>query len=361
MIAHIALLPGDGIGPEVTASAVEVLRAVALRFGHDFCFTRGRIGGDAMDHGGLPLPSETIAMCKASHAVLLGAVGGPKWAGRSPGPEAGLLELRRHLGGFANLRPVRVMPEMAEMTPFRPEHVRGVDILIVRELTGGIYFGQPRGRDGDRAFDTMTYTADEVARVARVAFTLARQRRRHVTSVDKANVLDSSRLWREVVTRVAADFPDVQLRHVLVDAAALVLVQAPRDFDVLLTENLFGDILSDQAAAPAGGLGVMPSAAVGGPGAALFEPVHGSAPDIAGQGRANPVGAILSAAMLCEYGLGLRTEAVAIAAAVAQALGLGVHTADLGAAGAVGTAEFTRQVVAALNQPVDGAMNINNL
>lgn len=348
MKAKLALLPGDSIGPEVTGAAAEVLRAVARRFGHDFSFAAARVGGDALDHDGSPLPEQTLALCLGADAVLLGAVGGPKWAGATPGPEAGLLELRRRLGVFANLRPARVMDELADRTPFRPGHVRGVDILIVRELTGGVYFGRPRGRDGDRAFDTMSYTADEVARVARVAFALARKRRGRVTSVDKANVLESSRLWRQVVSRVAEDFAGVELRHMLVDSAALALVQNPREFDVLLTENLFGDILSDQAAALAGGLGVLPSAAVGGPGPGLFEPVHGSAPDIAGRGIANPVGAILSAAMLCEHGLGLAAEAAAIAAAVSRALGAGVHTADLGAAGAVGTAAFTKHVVSAL-------------
>ncbi|MBX3475457.1 MAG: 3-isopropylmalate dehydrogenase [Planctomycetes bacterium] len=346
MIARIAVLPGDGIGPEVTASAVQVLRAVAARFGHEFTFLHGRIGGDALDHCGSPLPADTMMLCKSSHAVLLGAVGGPKWSGHATGPEAGLLALRQQLGGFANLRPVRLMPELEDATPFRPEHVRGVDMLIVRELTGGAYFGCPRGRDGDRAFDTMAYTVDEVARVARVAFGLARARRRLVTSVDKANVLESSRLWREVVTRMAADFPDVRLRHMLVDAAALALMQQPRDFDVLLTENLFGDILSDQAAVLAGGIGVLPSAAIGGPGPGLFEPVHGSAPDIAGRNIANPVGALLSAALLCEHGLGLHTEAESIRAAVGQVLGAGCLTADLG--GTLSSTEFTWQVTRAL-------------
>lgn len=346
MMARIAVLPGDGIGPEVTASAVEVLRAVARRFGHEFTVTQGRIGGDALDECGSPLPAETVALCKSSHAVLLGAVGGPRWAGHAPGPETGLLELRQHLGGFANLRPVRVMPELETRTPFRPDHVRGVDILIVRELTGGAYFGRPRGRQGGRAFDTIAYTVDEIARVARVAFGLARTRRGNLTSVDKANVLESSRLWREVVMRVAADFPDVALRHMLVDAAALALMQQPREFDVLLTENLFGDILSDEAAVLAGGIGVLPSASIGGPGPGLFEPVHGSAPDIAGRNIANPVGAILSAAMLCEHGLGLHAEAEAVRAAIGQVLGAGCFTADLG--GTHGTTEFTARMTRAL-------------
>lgn len=348
MKASIVLLPGDGIGPEVTQAARVVLEAVAERFGHRLEFAGHAIGGDAMERHGTPLPQSTLQACLESDAVLLGAVGGPRWDGIEQRPEHGLLQLRREMGVFANLRPVQVPPALQHYSPLRPELARGVDLLIVRELTGGVYFGQPRGRTPERAFDTMLYTSAEVARVARVAFELARGRRHRVTSVDKANVLESSRLWREVVTRVAADYPDVELNHLLVDAAAMELVRRPARFDVLLTENLFGDILSDQAGALAGSLGMLPSASLGASGPGLFEPVHGSAPDIAGQGVANPVGAMLSAAMLCRHGLGLEREANAIEAAVLNTLAEGAHTADLPGTGVVGTREISARVLARL-------------
>ena len=348
MRASIVLLPGDGIGPEVTQAARAVLEAVGKRFGHRLEFTSHAIGGDAIERHGAPLPQTTLRACLAAEAVLLGAVGGPRWDGRELRPEQALLQLRREMGVFANLRPVQVPPALLHCSPLKPELARGVDLLIVRELTGGVYFGEPRGRTPERAFDTMLYTSTEVARVARVAFELARRRRRRVTSVDKANVLESSRLWREVVTRLAADFPDVALDHLLVDAAAMELVRRPTRFDVLLTENLFGDILSDQAGALAGSLGMLPSASLGASGPGLFEPVHGSAPDIAGKGAANPVGAMLSAAMLCRHGLGLVREAEAIEMAVLETLAAGAHTADLPGNGAVGTREFTIQVLARL-------------
>ena len=348
MKASIVLLPGDGIGPEVTQAAQAVLEAAGDQFGHRFEFSGHAIGGDAIERHGAPLPQTTLRACLAADAVLLGAVGGPRWDGRELRPEHGLLQLRRELGVFANLRPVQVPPALLHYSPLKPELARGVDLLIVRELTGGVYFGKPRGRTHERAFDTMLYTSAEVARVARVAFELARGRRHRVTSVDKANVLESSRLWREVVTRVAADYPDVELNHLLVDAAAMELVRRPARFDVLLTENLFGDILSDQAGALAGSLGMLPSASLGASGPGLFEPVHGSAPDIAGQGVANPVGAMLSAAMLCRHGLGLEREAEAIEMAVLETLAEGAHTADLPGTGVVGTREFTTRVLARL-------------
>ena len=349
MIADIVLLPGDGIGPEVIASATRVLQAIARMHGHDFRFTTALVGGAAIDQCGTPLPPETLRVCKSAHAVLLGAVGGPAWSGRAPGPEAGLLELRQELGVFANLRPVRVAPGLEHWSPLRPELASGIDLLLIRELTGGVYFGKPRGRRDGRAIDTMAYTVDEITRVAHVAFEQAVLRRGRVTSIDKANVLESSRLWRETVTQVARGYPDVELDHMLVDAAAMALVLRPRHFDVILTGNLFGDILSDEAAALAGGLGLAPSAAIGLTGPGLFEPVHGSAPDIAGKGIANPVGAMLSAAMMCELALGLREEARTIAQAVEDTLRQGACTADLGGRGGMSTHAFTDLVLEMLS------------
>jgi 3-isopropylmalate dehydrogenase len=337
MRLKITLLPGDGVGPEVTEQAARVLRAVADIYHHRFEFAEELIGGAALRATGSPLPRATMDACLESQAILLGAVGSPEFDALAPAerPEAGLLTLRKALGGFANLRPVRWYEASASRSPLRPEIAGGTDILVVRELLGGLYYGEPRGRKGpDRrgAFNTMSYTAEEIERVARVAFTAARGRRRKVTSVDKANVLETSQLWRETVTRVARDYPEIELEHLYVDACAMHLISAPRRFDVLLTENLFGDILSDEAAVFAGSLGMLASATIGGP-VGLYEPVHGSAPDIAGQGRANPIGAILSAAMLLRYAGQLETEAEVVEEAVTAVLAAGHRTPDLAAPG----------------------------
>lgn len=327
----IALLPGDGVGPEVTAAARRVLEAVGARFGHGFRFGEHPVGGAAIDACGEPLPSATRSACTAAHAVFLGAVGGPKWGAGAVRPEQGLLALRQAMGLYANLRPVRVDAVLADRSPLRREAVEGTDLLIVRELTGGLYFGE-RTRTVDRATDACVYTTAEVERVARVAFRAARGRRGRVASIDKANVLETSRLWREVVTRLGADeFPDVALEHGLVDSAAMRLILEPRGYDVVLTENMFGDILSDEASVLAGSIGLLGSASLGEPGRpGLFEPIHGSAPDLAGRDLANPVGAIRSAAMLLRDGLHLPAEADAVETAVVAALQAGAVTRDLG-------------------------------
>jgi 3-isopropylmalate dehydrogenase len=335
MKARIAVLGGDGIGPEVTAEAVRVLEAVAARHGHEFEFVEALVGGAAIDASGSPLPPRTIDACRSSAAVLLGAVGGPKWSdpGARVRPEQGLLELRRTLGLFANLRPVRTQPEMLDASPLKPEVIAGVDIMVVRELTGGIYFGR-KTRTAHEAEDVCSYTTAEIERVTRVAGRLAMARRRHIVSVDKANVLETSRLWRSVVERVLADeFPEVQLEHMLVDAAAMHLLRRPTSFDVLLTENMFGDILTDEASMLVGSLGLLPSASLGESRVGLYEPIHGSAPDIAGRGIANPIGTILSAAMLLRHSLGLEAEALAVEAAVTGALASGIRTADIAGPG----------------------------
>ncbi len=348
MEAKIVLLPGDGIGPEVVNAACQALETLAGVFGHRFHFEEHLIGGCALDQQGDPLPPASLQACRRADAVLLGAVGGPRWADPQAElrPEQGLLALRKGLGLFANLRPVRPFPQLLQASPLRPERLQGVDLLIVRELTGGIYFGQPRGRDqsGDeeQAFDTMRYSESEVRRVARLAFSLARSRRHKVTSVDKANVLETSRLWRQVVETVAAEFPQVALEHQLVDSAAMRLILEPASMDVLLTANLFGDILSDEAAVLTGSIGMLPSASLGEDGPGLYEPIHGSAPDIAGQGLANPCGAILSAAMLLRHSLGLAAEADALEAAVAAAVAAGARTRDLG--GTLSTSAMTSAI-----------------
>jgi 3-isopropylmalate dehydrogenase len=336
MKARIAVLGGDGIGPEVTAEAVRVLEAVATRHGHEFEFVEALIGGAAIDASGSPLPPRTIDACRSSAAVLLGAVGGPKWSDPSARvrPEQGLLELRRVLGLFANLRPVRTQAEMLDASPLKPEVIAGADIMVVRELTGGIYFGR-KTRTAHEAEDVCSYTTAEVERVTRVAGRLAMGRRKRIVSVDKANVLETSRLWRTVVERVLAEeFPEVQLEHMLVDAAAMHLLRRPTSFDVLLTENMFGDILTDEASMLVGSLGLLPSASLGESSVGLYEPIHGSAPDIAGRGIANPFGTILSAAMLLRHSLGLDAEARAVESAVAAALAGGIRTADLAPPGA---------------------------
>ncbi|HEX5635155.1 MAG TPA: 3-isopropylmalate dehydrogenase [Gemmatimonadales bacterium] len=340
---RIVILPGDGIGPEVTAEAERVLRAAADRFGVGLAIERHDIGGAAYARTGQVYPRETRDALDGADAVLLGAVGDPSLdrAPREHRPEAALLALRRQMEVYANLRPVRARPALAARSPIRAELLGGVDVLIVRELTGGLYYGEPRGRYGARAVNTLTYEASEVERVARVAFAAAAGRRGKVTSVDKANVLEVSQLWRETVTRVAREHPAVRLDHQYVDVFAMRLVATPAAFDVVLTDNMFGDILSDEAAVLAGSLGLLPSASIG-DGAGLFEPIHGSAPDIAGQGIANPIGAILSVAMLLRHGLGLAEPAALVEQAVDRVLAQGLRTADLAAPGEalVSTAEM---------------------
>lgn len=351
MILNLTIVAGDGIGPEVTEEALRVLGAIASGFGHELKLTRKNIGGAALAVSNDPLPPDTLEACLRSGAVLLGAVGSPVYDKnpRHLRPESGLLRLRRELGVFANLRPAVCFAALVENSPLRADVVEGTNILIVRELLGGLYFGQPRsleGKAGSRqALNTMRYGEAEIERIARVAFGLARARRRKVLSVDKANVLECSRLWRDVVTRVSADYPDVKLAHQYVDSAAMLLVARPADVDVLLTENMFGDILSDQAGGVVGGLGMLPSASIGGP-IGLYEPVHGSAPDIAGKDIANPLGAILSAAMLLRHSFQLEREAACIESAVQAVLGAGHRTRDLARGGeaSLSTSEMGRKV-----------------
>ncbi|MCG5051593.1 MAG: 3-isopropylmalate dehydrogenase [Myxococcales bacterium] len=331
MKAKIAVLPGDGIGPEVVAEALKVLQAVANRFGHEFSFQEGLIGGIAIDQTGTALPEATIATCKSADAVLLGAVGGPKWDDPKAKvrPEQGLLGIRKALGLFANLRPVRIHPQLVDASPLRPALLEGVDMLVVRELTGGIYFGEKK-REETRAIDVCEYTVAEVERIVRAAAQFAMGRRKKLTSVDKANVLETSRLWRQVTERVIKDeFPEIKLEHILVDACAMFLIRRPADFDVIVTENMFGDILTDEASMLAGSMGLLPSASLGEGKRGLYEPIHGSAPDIAGKGVANPYATILSVAMLLRHSLGLEAEAAAVEAAVYEAVSAGVLTADL--------------------------------
>jgi 3-isopropylmalate dehydrogenase len=343
--ATIAVFPGDGIGPEVTTEAIAVLEALAPRYDLGLAFDRGTVGGAAIDTTGEPLPAAELARARAADAVLLGAVGGPKWddPGARVRPEQALLGLRLGLGVYANLRPVWTVPALVPASPLKREVLDGVDLVVVRELTGGIYFAKPSERRvtpaGREAVDTLLYTEQEIARLLHAAFALARQRRRKLTLVDKANVLASSRLWREVAREVAPDYPDVTMETVLVDAMAMYLIRRPRDFDVIATENLFGDILTDEASMLAGSMGMLPSASLAGapePGrrcVGLYEPIHGSAPDIAGQDRANPLAAILSAAMLCRYSLACPGAADTIEAAVADVIAAGHRTADLAAPG----------------------------
>jgi 3-isopropylmalate dehydrogenase len=356
MLLNLTILPGDGIGPEVTEQAVLVLQAVADAFGHQLQLQRKPIGGAALTAANDPLPPDTVQACLSSSAVLLGAVGSPAFD-HNPGhlrPEAGLLRLRRELGAYANLRPAVFFPALEDCSPLRPEVVRGTDIMIVRELLGGAYFGQPRsieGNPGSRvAVNTMRYGESEIERITRVAFDLAMKRKRKVLSVDKANVLECSRLWREVVTRVGKDYPEVKLGHQYVDSAAMLLVQRPTDFDVVLTENMFGDILSDQAGGVVGSLGLLASASIGGP-VGLYEPVHGSAPDIAGKGVANPLGAILSVAMLLRHSFHLEAEARCVETAVNTVLQQGARTKDLAgkSSRAISTTEMGSRVVETVN------------
>ncbi|HSU19521.1 MAG TPA: 3-isopropylmalate dehydrogenase [Acidobacteriaceae bacterium] len=359
MKLKIAILAGDGIGPEVTREAVNILKAVAEFGGHEFTFTDALIGGVAITAAGTPLPQQTIEVCLESDAVLLGAVGDNKFNHLTPDkrPEAGLLAIRQVLGGFANLRPCLAFTALADNSPLRPEVTKGVDILFVRELLGGLYFGQPRSwnKQTGEAINTMRYTKDEVVRVARVAFELAQKRRKKLTQVDKANVLECSQLWRATVDEIKGDYPDVTVEHQLVDSMAMHLMNIPRNFDVVLTENLFGDILSDESGIITGSLGMLPSATLGGK-VNLYEPVHGSAPDIAGQGKANPIGAILTVAMLLRYSARLDQDAAAIEAAVDKVLAAGHRTGDIArgnAAANVTTHEMGRLVHSALTESID--------
>jgi len=333
---NITLLPGDGIGPEVVGEAVRVLDVIASKNDRTFKYTEQLMGGCSIDKHGSSLTDEALADCKSSDAVLLGAVGGPKWDDPTAKdrPERGLLALRKGLGVFANLRPVKVHPALIDSSPLKREKLEGVDIIVVRELTGGLYFGQPKVRevkDGhERAVDTLEYYDYEVKRVMELAFTLAKGRKRKVTSVDKANVLESSRMWRQVATRVGAENKDVELEHMLVDTASMRLITGPAWMDVVVTENMFGDILTDEASVLAGSMGMLPSASLGESGPGLYEPIHGSAPDIAGKGLANPVGTILSTAMLLRHSLKLEAEAASIEKAVDVTITSGARTVDLG-------------------------------
>lgn len=350
MKATIATLSGDGIGPEVMEQTLRVLDAIATRYGHEFTTKEALIGGIAIDETGSALPDETLRICEGADAILLAAVGGPKWSDPSAPvrPEQGLLKIRQHFGLFANLRPVKIYPALASHAPLRPDLLQNVDLLFVRELTGGIYFGEREEMgEGDSAHDTMLYTRGEVERVAHVAFRAAQGRGKKVTSVDKANVLAAMRLWRKTVVQIHEDYEDVELEHLLVDACTMHLLTRPADFDVILAGNMFGDILSDEASVLAGSLGMLPSASLGADTFGLYEPVHGSAPDIAGQGKANPVGMFLSLAMLLRYSLNLEEEARAIEDAVDAALAAGARTGDIASPGdtIISTAEFTDAVL----------------
>jgi 3-isopropylmalate dehydrogenase len=335
MKATIAVLAGDGIGPEIIAEAVKVVRAIEAKYGHEFDMPEALFGAVAIDATGSPLPPETLALAERADAILFGAVGDPRFADPNlkVRPEQGILGLRKALGLYANLRPVAIHDAIVDVSPLKPEYLKGVDIVVVRELTGGIYFGE-KTRTVDSASDLCTYSVPEIERVVRAAARLARGRRRKLTSVDKANVMETSRLWRAVTTRVMAEeFPDVAVDHMYIDAAAMHLLRRPSDFDVIVTENLFGDVLTDEAAMLPGSLGLLPSASLGTGTKGIYEPIHGSAPDIAGQGIANPYATILSAAMLLRLSLGLEAEAAAVEAAVAGAIAAGVRTADMRPAG----------------------------
>ncbi|HZG10765.1 MAG: 3-isopropylmalate dehydrogenase [Kurthia gibsonii] len=348
MEKKITVLPGDGIGPEVVTAAVEVLGAIAQKYDHQFHFAYGAIGGVAIDQYQDPLPQNTISLCEESDAILLGAVGGPKWD-HNPAdlrPEKGLLRIRKHFDLFSNLRPVQAIPSMLKSSPLKEDIVKDVDLLIVRELTGGLYFGE-RHRTENEALDSLTYTREEIERIVDNAFTLARLRRKKLTSVDKANVLDTSRLWRDIVDEKKAQYPDVEVEHSLVDSTAMKLITAPAEYDVIVTENMFGDILSDEASVITGSLGVLPSASMRADNFGLYEPVHGSAPEIAGKGIANPAATILSAAMMLQYSFGLLEEAKAIEDAVAAVYEKGFFTGDMAPKGveALSTNDWTEKVL----------------
>ncbi|MCA0171260.1 3-isopropylmalate dehydrogenase [Bacillus sp. RAR_GA_16] len=356
MKRKVAVLPGDGIGKEVMEGSMKVLNAVADRFGHTFEFHQGRIGGAAIDEDGTPLPDETLRICKESDAVLLGAVGGPKWESL-PGhlrPERGLLGIRKELGLFANLRPVTAFDSLIDASPLKPDRIKGVDMLIVRELTGGLYFGTPseRRQNGKEVVDTLHYTKDEIERIVDQGFVAASKRNKKLTSVDKANVLESSRMWREIVEEKAKNYPEVEVEHMLVDAAAMKLVQNPAHFDVIVTENLFGDILSDEASMITGSLGMLPSASLRSDGFGMYEPVHGSAPDIAGKNLANPLAMILSSAMMLKYSFDMNEEAESIEKAVKEVLDAGYYTSDLanGSPKALGTDAMIKKVIYQLEE-----------
>jgi 3-isopropylmalate dehydrogenase len=346
---NIILLPGDGIGPEVVSEAVRVLDMIAGKYDHTFQFAERLMGGCSIDRYGTSLTDETLADCQAADAVLLGAVGGPKWDDPTAKdrPERGLLRLRKGLGVFANLRPIKVHPALIDASPLKPEKLQGVDILVLRELTGGLYFGQPKLRelkgDCEHAVDTLEYYDFEIKRIVELAFQLAKSRKKKVMSVDKANVLESSRLWRQIATQIGQEHPDVTLEHQLVDTAAMKLITGPASMDVVVTENMFGDILTDEASVLAGSMGMLPSASLSEAGVGLYEPIHGSAPDIAGRGIANPVGTILSAALLLRYSLKLEEEAQAIESAVNQTITDGARTADLG--GTLTTRQMTAEII----------------
>lgn len=350
MEAKIVVLPGDGIGPEITAVTQRVLERVATKFGHSFSFESQLIGGIAIDETGTALPDATLEACRASQAVLLGAVGGPKWDMGKVRPEQGLLAIRKGLGLYANLRPVRSYAQLLDSSPLKRKLVEGVDLLVVRELTGGLYFGkreEPNGfSDESSAYDTMTYTGGEIRRILELGYKIAKGRRKKLTSVDKANVLASSRLWRGIATELARANADVETEHQLVDSCAMRLVTNPGSFDVIVTENMFGDILSDEAAVLTGSLGMLPSASLGEGSMGLYEPIHGSAPDIAGKGIANPVGTVLSAAMLLRHSLGLAEEAAQVETAVEKTLSEGVRGKDIG--GTANTQQIEEALLAAL-------------
>jgi len=352
---NIAVLPGDGIGPEVTEQAIKVLNAIAKRFDHSFSYTYGLIGAAAIDETGNPYPEETEKICKNSDAILFGAIGDPKYDNDPSAkvrPEQGLLKMRKNLGLFSNIRPVTTYDQLADISPLKNEIIKGVDFVVFRELTGGIYFGE-RGRseDGETAFDTCTYAAYEIERVAKLAFEAAQNRNKRLTLVDKANVLDTSRLWREKVTAMAPDYPDVALDFMFVDNAAMKIIQNPKHFDVVVTENMFGDIITDEASVLSGSLGMLPSASVG-TGVSLFEPIHGSYPEVAGQGKANPLAAILSAAMLLNYSFGLLEESKIIEEAVESTIAAGVCTEDLKPSKVHSTSEVGAFIVDKIMEPV---------
>ena len=349
MEARIVVLPGDGIGEEIIKETHKVLNKIEEKFGHNFTYQFAEIGGSSIDKFGSPLTDETLDSCRQANAILLGAVGGPKWDNIDVRirPEKGLLKLRKSLGLFANLRPVKIYPSLASASPIKPDRLEGIDILVIRELTSGIYFGQPRFTEetekGLHAVDTMEYYDFEVKRIAEMAFNFAAKRKGKVTSVDKANVLDSSRLWRKMTSEVAKQHPDIELEHMLVDSAAMNLISRPSRFDVLLTSNMFGDILTDEASVISGSMGLLPSASIGAEGPGLYEPIHGSAPDIAGQGIANPIGTILSSALMLRYSLNLENEARCIEDAVEKTIKQGHLTVDLG--GKLGTTEIAEKVL----------------